>query len=80
MRARVRACGARTKGGRWRLSRTLNKAVNVSHAVKTGDVQKEGVKEVFSVVEAKANTCRRRRGEQRERRMMPTGRLMSLSG
>lgn len=45
-----------------------------------GNVQKEGVKEVFSFVEAMAKAGRRRRGEQRERQMMPKRRLMSLSG
>lgn len=52
------------KGGRWTYSRTLNKAVNMSEGgkeVKMGDTQEEGVKEVFFVVGAKANPCRRRR-------------------
>lgn len=45
-----------------------------------GNVQKEGAKEVFSFVEAMAKAGRRRKGEQRERQMMPTRGLMSLSG
>ena len=71
------------KRGRQRDSGALNKAVNVSDTGKErgedGRHAERRGERGFSVVEAKANTCRRRRGEQRERQMTPTRRLMSLS-